>query len=158
MKAIFAAIIAISLLLCLVGCGNVSTGNFDFDALDKYSQFSQSQDSAIPSAEQNNKTPETQTVATQATSAPSDGIRPDFKKAMDDYESFYKEYCSFMKKYNANPGDLSLLTQYASMLSKAADMSASFDAWDEDDLTPAELKYYTEVNSRVIKMLAEVTE
>ena len=156
MKSTFAAIIAISLLLCLVGCGNVSTGNFNFDSLDKYSQFSQTQDSTIPSTEQNGKTPETQTTTTPATSAPSNGLRPDFKKAMDDYESFYKEYCSFMKKYNANPGDLSLLTQYASMLSQAADMSASFDAWEEDDLTPAELKYYTEVNARVMKMLAEV--
>ena len=153
MKTIFAAIVTLSLLLCLVGCGSASPGSFNFDGLDQYSQTSQSQHNATPSTEKADKTP----AATQAAAAPSSDIRADFKKAMDDYEAFYKEYCSFMKKYNANPSDLSLLTQYASMLSKASEMSASFESWDEDDLTAAELKYYTEVNARVIKMLAEVT-
>lgn len=31
------------------------------------------------------------------------GIDPDFKAAMDAYESFYAEYCSLLRNYNANP-------------------------------------------------------
>lgn len=38
-----------------------------------------------------------------------DGLRPEFKEAMDSYEAFYDEYCAFMKKYMKNPTDLKLL-------------------------------------------------
>lgn len=84
------------------------------------------------------------------------GIDPDFKAAMDAYESFYVEYCDFMKKYAANPTDLTLLAKYADMLSKAAEMDKAFEEWDEDDLNDEELKYYLEVNNRVMQMLVDV--
>lgn len=85
------------------------------------------------------------------------GIDPEFKAAMDAYESFYAEYCELLKKYTANPTDLTLLAKYADMMSKAEQMDAAFEAWNEDDLNSEELKYYLDVNNRVLKMLVDIT-
>lgn len=87
----------------------------------------------------------------------TDGIRPEFKEAMDSYEAFYTEYCDFMKAYSENPTDLTLLAEYADMLVKAEEMNKAFEAWDEDELSDEELKYYLDVNNRVTKMLVDVT-
>ena len=86
-----------------------------------------------------------------------DGMRPDFKSAMDSYETFMGEYCDFMAKYNESDGsDLSLLSDYASCLSQYAEMADSFEAWDSEDLTDAETAYYLEVQTRVSQKLLEV--
>lgn len=87
-----------------------------------------------------------------------DGMRPDFKEAMDSYEAFYDEYCNFMEKYDENPSDLKMLAEYASMLAKANDMAEKFDAWESSDLNDAELSYYLAVNSRVAQKLLEVAQ
>ena len=56
-----------------------------------------------------------------------DGIRPEFKEAMNAYEAFYDEYCDFMKKYSENPTNLKLLAQYVDMMSKTEGMNKAFD-------------------------------
>ena len=86
----------------------------------------------------------------------TDGIRSEFKEAMDSYEAFYTEYCEFMKEYSENPTNLTLLAKYADMLVKAEEMNEAFEAWDEDELSTEELKYYIDVNNRVMKMLVDV--
>lgn len=85
-----------------------------------------------------------------------DGMRPDFKEAMDSYETFYEEYCDFMEKYNENPSDLSLIMEYTEMLARSTEMSEKFEEWNTDDLNDAEMKYYMEVNNRVAQMLVDV--
>lgn len=89
------------------------------------------------------------------TTTPS-GIRPEFKEAMDSYEAFYNEYCDLLAEYTANPTDLTLLTKYAAMITKAEEMDKKFAAWDEGDLTPEELKYYLDVTARVEKKLLDL--
>lgn len=86
-----------------------------------------------------------------------DGLRPEFKEAMDSYEAFYDEYCAFMKKYMKNPTDLNLLTEYANMVQKDAEMAEKFKAWDNEEMNDAELKYYLDVNNRVMQKLLEVS-
>ncbi len=86
----------------------------------------------------------------------TDGIRSEFKEAMDAYEAFYTEYCEFMKEYSENPTDLTLLAKYSDMLIKAEEMNEAFEEWDEDELNSEELKYYLDVNNRVMKMLVDV--
>lgn len=89
-------------------------------------------------------------------STTSEGLRPDFKKAMDDYEAFYDEYCSYMKKYNTNPTDMNLLMGYASMLSKYNDMCSSFEKWESQDLNDVETRYYIEVQARCIEKMSSI--
>ena len=85
-----------------------------------------------------------------------DGMRKDFKDAMDSYEAFIDEYVAFMKKYSDNPSDVSLLADYTKYMSKYADMVEKFDKWGSEDLNDAELAYYIDVQARVSKKLLEV--
>lgn len=83
------------------------------------------------------------------------GIDPDFKAAMDAYEAFYEEYCTFLKSYYENPSDPSLLIKYMEMVSKVAEMDKSFEEWDEGEMNDEELKYYLDVQTRVLQMLVD---
>lgn len=56
-----------------------------------------------------------------------DGMRKDFKEAMDSYEAFMNEYCDFMEKYSKNPTDASLMADYMSYMSKYDDFIKKFD-------------------------------
>ena len=86
-----------------------------------------------------------------------DGMRKDFKDAMDSYEAFMDEYVAFMKKYSDNPSDVGLLADYTKYMSKYADMVDKFDKWESEDLNDAELAYYIDVQARVSKKLLEVS-
>lgn len=84
-----------------------------------------------------------------------DGLRKDFKEAMDSYEAFMNEYCDFMEKYSKNPTDPGLIADYMSYMSKYDDFTKKFDQWGSEDLNDAELEYYIEVQTRVYERLAE---
>lgn len=89
----------------------------------------------------------------------ADGMRPEFKKAMDSYEEFMNEYCEFMKKYAESDGtDPELLVDYANYMSKCADMAQDFEAWDDGEMTTAEMAYYLDVQTRINKKLLELAE
>lgn len=85
-----------------------------------------------------------------------DGMRKDFKDAVDSYEAFMDEYVAFMKKYSDNPSDVGLLADYTKYMSKYADMVEKFDKWESEDLNDAELAYYIDVQARVSKKLLDV--
>lgn len=88
-----------------------------------------------------------------------DGMRPEFKQAMDSYEEFMNEYCEFMKKYAESDGtDVGLLADYTSYMSKYADVVEAFEAWDDGEMNTAEAAYYLDVQTRVSKKLFEVAE
>lgn len=93
-------------------------------------------------------------VTDEAESA--EGIRPEFKNAMDSYEGFYVKYCEFMAEYKNNPTDMGLLMQYSQMMQQLVEMDEAFAAWESEDLSSEELKYYLEVNNRVMQMLVGV--
>lgn len=63
------------------------------------------------------------------------------------------QYVDFMKKYQKSGGtDLSLLSDYATYMSKYSEMCDNYDKWDEEDMNNAELAYYIDVQSRVQKI------
>lgn len=90
--------------------------------------------------------------------ADASGLRSDFKEAMDNYESFMNDYVDFMKKYQANPTDLSLITDYATYISKYNELSQSFEKWNSSDMNDAEKAYYIEVQTRVNNKLLEAAQ
>ena len=85
----------------------------------------------------------------------SSGIRPEIKKAIDDYEVFMDQYVEFMETYDAS--DFSMLTKYAELLEKYSEMTDSMEAL-EKDLNDEELEYYTEVSLRVSQKLLEASQ
>lgn len=98
------------------------------------------------------------TTKEKKTEENEDGIRKEFKAAMDSYEEFMNEYVSFMKKYKESDGtDLKLIADYAEYMKKYSDMVEKFDAWEDDDLSTEETAYYIDVQARVSKKLLEVS-
>jgi hypothetical protein len=87
-----------------------------------------------------------------------DGMRSDFKDAMDSYEAFYTEYCDIVKAYTKDPSNQDLIDRYAAVVTKQVEMDNMFTAWGKKELNEKELKYYLEVHSRVADRLLEISE
>ena len=108
---------------------------------------------AEPEAEPTEEpTPEPQTAAAE------NGIRPEVKEFLDAYESCMDEYVEFMQKYlNADPTSMvSMMGDYYSILARYTEFAEKIDAFDESELTNAELAYYLEVTNRVSQKLLRV--
>ncbi|MBT1181897.1 permease [Bifidobacterium sp. CP2] len=88
----------------------------------------------------------------------TNGIRPEFKDAMDSYESLMNEYADFMDKYDSAGKPASMAADYAKILIKYNDAMKKLDAIDESTLSDEELQYYTEVVGRVNQRLASVSQ
>lgn len=84
-------------------------------------------------------------------------IRTEFKKSMDEYKEFMDKYVEFMNDYNKNSSSLAMLNDYASMLQEYEKMVKGFEAWDQSELSKAELEYYFDTQSYVNKKLLEIS-
>ena len=82
----------------------------------------------------------------------------DFEDAMDSYEKFMGEYVEIMKKYNANPNDMSLLTDYTNYMIDYTEFCEDFEKWNSEEMNDAELAYYLEVQTRVNQKLLELSQ
>ena len=125
--------------------------SIDIDAPDDY-------DESDTTTEPTAKETTTESTTTEKTDNLVDGMRPEFKEAMDSYETFMTDYVDFMKKIEEDPDDLSILADYADYMKKYADFSEDFEAWDDEDMNNSELAYYIDVQARVSKKLLEVSE
>lgn len=85
-------------------------------------------------------------------------IRPEVKEFLDAYEACMDEYVEFMQKYmNADPTSMvSMMGDYYSILTRYTEFAEKIDAFDESELTNAELAYYLEVTKRVSQKLLSV--
>lgn len=86
------------------------------------------------------------------------GLRSDFKAAMDSYEAAMDEYVAFMQKYKKNPTDETILNEYSTYLNKYNDVVKKFNNWHSKDLNSDELNYYVDVQARVSKKLIAVSK
>lgn len=88
-----------------------------------------------------------------------DDVRPEFKEAMDSYETFMNEYCDLMKKYAESDGtDLGLLADYTEYMGKYGEVVEAFEAWESEELNAAETAYYLDVQTRINQKLLEVSQ
>lgn len=150
MKKIVIWMLVMVMAFSLVACAGAPTDSYQKETQEEAGQTNDMEQT--PTTEAVDKEEE----AAEPEKTDKTGLRPEFKKAMDDYEAFYDKYCAFMKKYKANPTDMSLLTEYASMTSKLADMDASFKKWDQKEMSKEEVKYYLEVSSRITQKLVDI--
>lgn len=93
----------------------------------------------------------------ESESSDASGVDPDFKATMDAYEKTMNAYCDFMDKYaNANPTDaLAMAADYTKMMTEYANATSKIQSVNENDLSGADLAYYTEVMARVNTRLAK---
>lgn len=106
-----------------------------------------------PEASQEPEAESTETTAPEGTTTSSS-----FRQTMDAYEAFINEYVDFMISYQNSDNVVSLLTQYADMMSRYAEMREQVESIDEDSLNADDLAYYLEVMGRVNARLAEIGE
>ena len=100
----------------------------------------------------------TKSTTTEKEDALVDGMRPEFKAAMDSYETFMTDYVDFMKKFEEDSSNLSILADYADYMKKYAEFVEDFEKWDDEEMNTAETAYYIDVQARVSKKLLEVAE
>jgi len=98
--------------------------------------------------------PSTPEPTESETSEPEDGIRPEFKEAMDSYEAFFDEYCEFMEEYKTSSDPASMLADYTDMMQKEVDALTKLDEIGSQEMSDEELVYYTEVMGRINQKLA----
>ena len=94
----------------------------------------------------------------ETTSIFIDGIRPEFKEAMDSYEVFFDEYITFMKKYKESSNAASMITDYTNYMTKYADTMNKMNALADGELSTAESAYYIEVTARINKKLIDAIQ
>lgn len=96
-------------------------------------------------------------VATESIEEPVilEGIRPEFKEALESYEAFFDEYCVLMKKSTENPSDMTILADLSGYLMKYGEMTEKLEALDDGDLSEEELKLYVEVNARITQKMID---
>ncbi len=89
---------------------------------------------------------------------PAAGVRAEFKEAMDSYEAFFDEYAAFMKSYDSSSASLDQLSKYFTMLSRYSEAMTALDELSEEDMSDAEMLYYTEAMSRITAKLLEAAQ
>lgn len=81
-----------------------------------------------------------------ADQASVDGVTPEFKEAMDSYETFFDEYVAFMKEYSESGNPASMVAEYSMYMQQYAETMAAISEIDKDTLSEADALYLAEVS------------
>lgn len=76
-----------------------------------------------------------------------------WRQFLKDYEEFVDDYITFMKKYQANPTDTSLMVDYIDMMTKVSEWSENLDEFGDELNDSAELAEYTKEYMRILAKL-----
>lgn len=91
-----------------------------------------------------------------ATPAPvPSGDSVDWQQFLEGYEAWVDDYVAFMKKYNDNPTDPTLIADYAVLLTEYAEWADKAEKV-QDELTGDDLTVYLETMTRVTAKLNSV--
>lgn len=83
-----------------------------------------------------------------------DGMRPEFKEAVDSYVEFMDAYVEFIEKYQAEDSpDAEMLKDYADYMSKLSEVNDKFNALDDGNTNDAESTYYINAQLDINKKL-----
>ena len=171
MQKVIGLLLACTMLfgLCACGGGNEKEGQKIPDpvksevvsvGVPEDEQQGQPSSSGVTSENESEPQPEPQSEPEPESEPEGDlmveGMRPEFKESMDSFESFIDDYCAFMKKYEEDPTDISLLSDYLEFMADYESMMEQIDSWSEADLNETELNYYLEVSTRVAEKMLEV--
>ena len=81
----------------------------------------------------------------------------DWKEFLKDYEEWVDDYVALMKKYQANPTDLSLLNDYLAYMEKLVEWAEKIDEVElELADSPEALKEYLETLARILLKLSDI--
>ena len=83
-----------------------------------------------------------------AKSDSSGSVSASVKEALDSYEAFVDEYIAFMQNFENSSDTTGMLTDYMDYITRLTDLSEKMDSMKEDDMSDADMAYYTEVMLR----------
>lgn len=127
------------------------SGNYDIDAI---IAGTEPDDSSSETKETKPSATEGETTgSTDNTEA--NGIRPEFKTAMDEYEAFFDQYVEFMIAFKESEDVASMMGEYNSMMTQYAETMAALGDIDESELSEEEAMYYAEVMLRINQKLLQ---
>ena len=87
-----------------------------------------------------------------------DGMRPEFKEAVDSYVEFMDAYVEFVAQSQAEDSpDAEMLKDYADYVSKLSEVNDKFDALDDGNMNDAESTYYINAQLDITKKLLELS-
>lgn len=153
MKRRITAFLLACLTLVLCACGGTSTASKPVESkptekpevIREERTEQDMEESTTPAKE-----PETE----ETPDNPDEQIRPEIKEAIDSYEAFVDEYCTFMTEYSLT--DLSKLSTYNELIQKELVMTQKFEALEKEELTTAEALYYSEVSLRCSQKMLDI--
>jgi hypothetical protein len=79
----------------------------------------------------------------------------DWREFLRLYEEWVDEYIAFMEKYNADPTNLSLLTDYLKFMEKTLEWAEMIEEL-EDELTGNDLREYLAAMTRILQKLSAI--
>lgn len=155
LRALTISVLSALLLTWMIGCGSSEPSGDGGRSEERPNQSTQTQTTTPTQAQTTAPTQAQTTTPTQTPGMPV-GIRPEFKKTMDSYEAFFDEYCAFMKRYAQGGNAMSMLSDYMSFLSRYTEAMEDLEAMGDEEMSDAELVYYTEVMARITNKLLEI--
>lgn len=83
----------------------------------------------------------------------STGVSKEVKEFVDGFESFFNKYVDVMKSVSNGSSDLSVLGEYATLLSEYADWMNKIEEFESKDMTAEDSKYFWDAYARVMNNL-----
>ncbi len=143
MKRMLAILMALTLLFVLTACGS-GMDDTVHSSLDDVSSTFIFDDVSDNSTEFNSDE-----VLSNVTS------NDDWRDFLKEYEEWVDKYIAVVKKYNANPTDLSILTEYTSLVTELADWTERAD--DVSD-SIADIEDAAEYSAELMRIAAKLAD
>lgn len=158
MKKLLAILLAVMMLFSLTACGSDSDKN-QADDTEKVSVSQETQDDeggsfTNPSPYKNNSSETSSVPQNKKTESNNDSNGYTWQQFLKDYEAWVDEYIVILKKYNENPSDLSILSDYTSMLTKLSEWAERADKMEDEIKDAGEVLEFT---SEITRILAKIT-
>ena len=131
MKKVLAIILSVALIFSFVGCAS-STNS------------------------------EEAVVSNESTEVESVEVEPlaetvEWKQFLKEYEAWVDDYIALLKKYNKNPADMSILSDYMSMMGELTEWQSKTEEVTEE-LKNASAKELAEYSKELARIAAKITE
>ena len=144
MKRILVLLLSLTLIVMMTAC----VGNEPVESsLDNML-------SSLFEEEQNDLATETSSMKEQSNDNSNDG----WKAFLKEYEEWADKYISVMKKYKANPTDLSILSEYTTLVAELADWTERADDISNEIVDISDAAEYSAEIIRIAAKIAKAAE
>ncbi len=139
MKKFLSILVAVFMLFALAACGNDTKDN----------EYENVNTPTSGAAESSN-------VGQEDVLEKTEGSDKEWREFLKDYEKWVDDYIVLVKKYNQNPTDMSILSDYTEMVSEMAEWSSKADDIELELKDTEEALEYSQELLRIASKLATI--